>query len=30
MSKREERHTQWWINNYPRPTDIKKKAATKV
>ena len=30
MSKREERHTQWWINNYPRPTDIKKKATTKV
>ena len=30
MSKREERHTQWWINNYPRPTDIKKKATTMV
>ena len=30
MSKREERHTQWWINNHPRPTDIKKKATTMV
>ena len=30
ITKREEHYTQWWVNNYPRPTDIKKNATAKA